>query len=74
MEGSIIWHAWEKFSNGTRSAQWASGIDSCHCGKGNQHLIHWTGYRPEHDQWLTGSTLEDCATLDTWLMKFQSWA
>jgi hypothetical protein len=42
-------------------------IDSRRRGKGWQYLVRWTGYGPEHDCWIAGSTLEDCTALDTWL-------
>jgi hypothetical protein len=42
-------------------------INSRRRGKGNQYLVRWTGYGLEHDRWLAGSSLEDCAALDnTW--------
>jgi hypothetical protein len=42
-------------------------IDSRRRGKGWQYLVRWTGYGPEHDRWIAGSTLEDCTALNTWL-------
>ena len=42
-------------------------IDSRHCGRGYQYLVRWVGYGPEHDHWLAGSALVDCAALDHWL-------
>jgi hypothetical protein len=44
-------------------------IDSRPHGKGWQYLVRWTGYGPEHDRWLAGSTLSDCEALDVWLDK-----
>jgi hypothetical protein len=44
-------------------------IDSCRRGKGWQYLVRWTGYGPEHNRWIAGASLEDCAALDTWLAK-----
>jgi hypothetical protein len=44
-------------------------IDSNCCGVGWQYLDHWSSYRPEHDRWLPGSSLEDCEALDRWLAK-----
>jgi hypothetical protein len=44
-------------------------INSHQHGKGNQYLVHWTGYGHKHNWWLVGSSLEDCTMLDTWLMK-----
>ena len=44
-------------------------IDSHQCGKGYQYLVRWTGYGPEHDRWLAGSTLTDCEALNIWLEK-----
>ena len=42
-------------------------IDSCRRGHGWQYLVRWSGYGPEHDRWLTGSSLEECKALDVWL-------
>jgi hypothetical protein len=44
-------------------------IDSRQRGKGWQYLVQWTGYRPEHNRWLAGSSLDKCAALDTWLAR-----
>lgn len=44
-------------------------IDSRQCGKGWQYLVRWTGYGPEHDRWLAGSSLDECAALDAWLAR-----
>lgn len=42
-------------------------INSWKRGQGNQYLVRWTGYGPEHDHWLPGWELEDCEALDRWL-------
>jgi hypothetical protein len=42
-------------------------IDSRRRGKGWQYLVRWTSYGPEHDHWLAGSALNECAVLDAWL-------
>jgi hypothetical protein len=31
--------------------------------------VRWSGYSPEHDRWLAGSSLDDCEALDKWLAK-----
>jgi len=36
-------------------------------GCGYQFLIHWQGYSVEHDRWLPGMELQDCAALEDWL-------
>ncbi len=41
-------------------------IDQHHRGRGYQYLVRWCGYRPEEDQWLTSSSLDDCEALDIW--------
>ena len=30
-------------------------------------LIHWVGFRPEHDKWLLAADLEDNKALDHWI-------
>jgi hypothetical protein len=47
-------------------------IDSRKCSKGHQYLIRWSGYCPEHDQWLSGSVLTDCKTLNVWLERLDA--
>jgi hypothetical protein len=47
-------------------------IDSCHCSKGWQYLIRWSGYGPEHDWWLSCTVLNDCEALDRWLAAEQA--
>jgi hypothetical protein len=42
-------------------------IDSRRRSHGYQYLVRWSGYGPEHDLWLPGSELADCAALDRWL-------
>lgn len=42
-------------------------IDSRHRGRGCQYLVHWAGYGPEHDWWLTRCDLADCEALDVWI-------
>jgi len=42
-------------------------VDSRRRGKGWQYLVRWSGYGPEHDRWLAGSAINDCAALDLWL-------
>ncbi len=41
-------------------------IDQQRRGRGFQYLVHWTGYRPEHDCWIAGSSLDDCKALNVW--------
>ena len=41
-------------------------IDSCHCGRGWQFLVHWLGYPPEHNEWLPAADVKDCKALDVW--------
>ena len=42
-------------------------IDERCRGHGRQFLVHWRSYGQEHDHWLAGSELQDCAALDDWL-------
>jgi len=39
------------------------------CGRGTQYLVHWKGYRDEHDQWITETGLPHAkeAIKDYWL-------
>jgi hypothetical protein len=43
-------------------------IDSRRRGRGWQYLVRWVGYGPEHDRWLSRTSLEDCEALDRWLV------
>ena len=38
-------------------------------GCGHCYLVHWVGYRPEDDEWMTGSQLKDTEALNVWLAK-----
>jgi hypothetical protein len=42
-------------------------IDSKRRGVGWQYLVHYTGYGPEHDRWMSGTELKNNAALDVWL-------
>lgn len=42
-------------------------LDERRRGRGRQYLVRWRGYGQEHDRWLPGSELQDCAALDMWL-------
>jgi len=42
-------------------------LDMRHCEQGYQYLVHWRGFRQEHNEWLPGSELEDCEVLNIWL-------
>jgi hypothetical protein len=44
-------------------------IDERKKGKGPQYLVRWDGYGPEHDTWLSSSTLDECEALERWLSK-----
>jgi hypothetical protein len=46
-------------------------IDSRRCSRGWQYLVRWVGYGPEHDRWLSRTSLEDCEALDCWLVANQ---
>jgi hypothetical protein len=47
-------------------------IDSRRHGKGWQYLVHWSGYGPEHNRWLSRTALNDCEALDRWLASEQA--
>jgi hypothetical protein len=38
-------------------------IESRCCGRGQQYLVHWRCYGPEHDHWMSTTSLEDCEAL-----------
>ena len=42
-------------------------LDQRRWGRGFQYLVRWCGYGIEHNQWLPGSELQDCAALKDWL-------
>jgi hypothetical protein len=42
-------------------------LDARCLGCSYQYLVHWRGYRNEHDKWLPSSELQDCQALDDWL-------
>jgi hypothetical protein len=41
-------------------------IDVRKRGQGWQFLVRWSGYGPEHDDWLPAKDLEECEALDRW--------
>ena len=42
-------------------------LDQRRRGCGYQYLVRWRGYGQQHDRWLPGSELQECAALDDWL-------
>ena len=42
-------------------------LDQRRRGRGYQYLVRWRGYGLEHDRWLPGAELQDCAALEDWL-------
>lgn len=41
-------------------------IDAKPHGCGWRYLVHWVGYGPNHDWWMSGAELKDCKALDHW--------
>jgi len=44
-------------------------IDEKRCGRGWRYLVRWVGFGPEHDEWKSGTEVDDCEALDRWLDK-----
>jgi hypothetical protein len=42
-------------------------IDCKAVGSGYKYLVRWTGYGPEHNEWIAGRDLEDNEAMDWWL-------
>jgi hypothetical protein len=41
-------------------------VDVRRRGHGWQFLVRWSGYGPEHDDWLPARELDECEALDKW--------
>ncbi|KNZ79586.1 hypothetical protein J132_09175, partial [Termitomyces sp. J132] len=42
-------------------------VDAHCCGQGWQYLVHYAGWGPEEDHWLSSTELVDNKVLDDWL-------
>ena len=42
-------------------------VDEKRCGHSWGYLVCWGGFGLEHDEWKSGSEVNDCAALDIWL-------
>jgi hypothetical protein len=66
---------WPIITNGSMEEYLVEQIIDSWCrGKGWKYLVQWVGYGPEHNRWLTGSTLNECKALNVWLGKGNSGA